>query len=70
MNFSQLFYDGHQNLGTTLAGIVQADPPCAPSDRLYHLVMAGLEHEPDRKERPSNPGIGNNSIGPGLGEIY
>lgn len=29
--------------------------------------MAGLEHEPDRKERPTNPGIGSNSIGPGLG---
>lgn len=29
--------------------------------------MAGLEHEPDRKDRPSNPGIGSNSIGPGLG---
>ncbi|XP_008194232.3 cleavage stimulation factor subunit 1 [Tribolium castaneum] len=63
---SQLFYDGHQSIGTNLTAAVQADPPCAPSDRLFHIVMAGLEHEPDRKERPQNPGIGNNNIGPGL----
>lgn len=30
-------------------------------------MIAGLEHETDRKERPHNAGIGNNSIGPGLG---
>jgi cleavage stimulation factor subunit 1 len=28
--------------------------------------LAGLEHEPDRKERPHNAGIGNNNVGPGL----
>lgn len=64
---SQLFYDGHQSLGTTLTANVQADPPCAPSDRLLHIMIAGLEHEPDRKERMANPGIGSNNIGPGLG---
>lgn len=63
---SQLFYDGHQTIGTTLTGAVQAEPPCSPSDRLLHIMIAGLEHEPDRKERPINLGIGNNSIGPGL----
>lgn len=30
-------------------------------------MIAGLEHEPDRKERPPNHGIGDNTIGPGLG---
>lgn len=64
-----MFYDGHQNIGTTLMGAVQADP-CAPSDRLLHIMIAGLEHEPDRKERPHNPGIGTNSIGPGLGTFF
>ncbi|KAI4469044.1 cleavage stimulation factor subunit 1 [Holotrichia oblita] len=63
---SQLFYDGHQTIGTTLTGAIQADPPCAPSDRLLHIMIAGLEHEPERKDRPHNPGIGNNSVGPGL----
>lgn len=69
LNFSQLFYDGHQNIGTQLSTAVGADPPCAPSDRLLHLMLAGLEHEPDRKERPANPGIGSNNIGPGLGKL-
>lgn len=31
-------------------------------------MIAGLENEPERKERPSNPGIGNNNVGPGLGK--
>ncbi|XP_045471031.1 cleavage stimulation factor subunit 1 [Harmonia axyridis] len=63
---SQLFYDGHQALGTSLTSVVQAEPPCPPSDRLFHIVLAGLEHEPDRKDRPQNVGIGSNNIGPGL----
>ncbi|XP_059486358.1 cleavage stimulation factor subunit 1 [Neocloeon triangulifer] len=44
---SQLFYDGHQTLAVSLSSLVQADPPCPPSDRLYHLVQCGLQHEPD-----------------------
>lgn len=67
---SQLFYDGHQSLGTSLTSAVQAEPACAPSDRLFHIVMAGLEHEPDRKDRPPNVGIGSNNIGPGLGNLH
>ncbi|XP_044728718.1 cleavage stimulation factor subunit 1 [Chrysoperla carnea] len=63
---SQLFYDGHQNVAVGLSSLVQADPPCPPSDRLLHVMIAGLEHEPDRKERPPNHGIGDNTIGPGL----
>lgn len=55
-------------ISTNLSNIVMAEPACSPSDRLLHVVTAGLEHEPDRKERPVNLGIGNNSIGPGLGK--
>lgn len=69
LHSSQLFYDGHQAIGTSLTSAVQADPPCPPSDRLFHIVLAGLEHEPERKDRPKNVGIGSNNIGPGLG-IY
>ncbi|KAJ8978583.1 hypothetical protein NQ317_016000 [Molorchus minor] len=63
---SQLFYDGHQTLGTNLLQAVQADHSCAPSDRLFHLVLTGLEHEPERKDRGHHVGIGSNVIGPGL----
>ncbi|CAG9767917.1 unnamed protein product [Ceutorhynchus assimilis] len=62
----QLFYDGHQQIGQNLAQAVQAEPACPPSDRLFKLIMSGLEHEPKRKDRPRNFGIGNNDIGPGL----
>ncbi|XP_066260429.1 cleavage stimulation factor subunit 1 [Euwallacea similis] len=63
---SQLFYDGHQQLGQNLAQAVLAEPACSPSDRLFKIVLAGLEHEPERKDRPKNIAIGNNQIGPGL----
>lgn len=49
--FSQLFYDGHQSLAVGLSAVAQADPPCPPSDRLLHVVMAGLQHEPDRPQK-------------------
>lgn len=32
-------------------------------------MITGLEHEPERKERPVNHGIGNNLTGPGLGTL-
>ncbi|CAG9132945.1 unnamed protein product [Plutella xylostella] len=51
MMISQLFYDGFQPIAATLAAAVHADPPCPPSDRLLNLMMVGLQHEPDRKER-------------------
>ncbi|XP_074040564.1 cleavage stimulation factor subunit 1 Cst50 [Leptinotarsa decemlineata] len=63
---SQLFYDGHQSIGTTLQQAVMAEPNNAPSDRLFHLVLTGLEHEPSVKDRPRNTPVGNNHIGPGL----
>jgi cleavage stimulation factor subunit 1 len=49
--FSQLFYDGHQSLAVGLSAVAQADPPCPPSDRLLHVVMAGLQHEPERQQK-------------------
>lgn len=69
---SQLLYDGHQNIATTLQQAVQADPVHSPSERLYNVILAGLDHELDRKERPQHVGIGNNHyhhFGPGLGNF-
>ncbi|KAK7603024.1 hypothetical protein V9T40_003023 [Parthenolecanium corni] len=69
---SQLYYDGHAGIATSLSALVQTDPPCPPSDRLYHLTMIGLKHEPDRQKRnENNPTLGLNPIqeiliGPGL----
>ncbi|PZC72586.1 hypothetical protein B5X24_HaOG210917 [Helicoverpa armigera] len=51
MIISQLYYDGFQPIAATLAAAVHADPPCPPSDRLLNLMMVGLQHEPDRKDR-------------------
>ncbi|CAH2228364.1 jg2722, partial [Pararge aegeria aegeria] len=47
----QLYYDGFQPIAATLSAAVHADPPCPPSDRLLNLMMVGLQHEPDRKDR-------------------
>ncbi|XP_052745961.1 uncharacterized protein LOC112045684 isoform X4 [Bicyclus anynana] len=51
MIISQLYYDGFQPIAATLSAAVHADPPCPPSDRLLNLMMVGLQHEPDRKDR-------------------
>lgn len=51
MIISQLYYDGYQPIAATLAAAVHADPPCPPSDRLLNVMMVGLQHEPDRKDR-------------------
>ena len=32
-------------MAVNLSGIVQADPPCPPSERLFHVVELGLEQE-------------------------
>lgn len=42
---SQLFYDGYQQMAIQLAGLLQPDPPCPPADRLFNVVMLGLERE-------------------------
>lgn len=70
--FSQLFYDGYSQIAISLSTEVHADPPCPPSERLLHVVNAGLQHEPDRhKNRDPTPGLNPIQeilIGPGLGE--
>ncbi|XP_039300681.1 cleavage stimulation factor subunit 1 [Nilaparvata lugens] len=69
---SQLEYDGQTALAGQLAAAVQAaaDPPCPPSDRLLHLCMIGLQHEPDRRSHGHSLGLLNPVqeilIGPGL----
>lgn len=67
--FSQLLYDGHQNIASTLQQAVQAEANNCPSERLYNVLLAGLDHELERKDRPQHVGIGNNyhHYGPGLG---
>lgn len=45
MPFSQLFYDGYQNLAVNLATTVKAHPACSPSDRLMKVVQLGLREE-------------------------
>ncbi|KAI8426766.1 hypothetical protein MSG28_014454 [Choristoneura fumiferana] len=50
MIISQLYYDGFQPIAATLAAAVHADP-CPPSDRLLNVMMVGIQHEPDRKDR-------------------
>jgi cleavage stimulation factor subunit 1 len=43
--FSQLFYDGHQQLAVALSNLVKAHPACPPSDRLFTVVKYGLDVE-------------------------
>ncbi|XP_016662801.1 cleavage stimulation factor subunit 1-like isoform X2 [Acyrthosiphon pisum] len=67
---SQLFYDGHTSIASSLAVQVNADPPCSPSDRLRSVVMKGLQHETDRQKESEqalnlNP-IQQMLIGPGI----
>jgi len=42
---SQMFYDGFSQMAVGLTNVIQPDPPCPPSDRLYNVVMLGLERE-------------------------
>ncbi|XP_060856954.1 cleavage stimulation factor subunit 1-like [Metopolophium dirhodum] len=70
LNISQLFYDGHSTIASSLAALVNADPPCSPSDRLMSVVTKGLQHETDRQKESKqalnlNP-IQQMLIGPGI----
>ena len=73
--FSQLFYDGHQQLAVGLSAIAQPDPPCPPSDRLLHIALLGLQHEPDRSAKQQLSALTGAistqeaAAGPGLGKI-
>ena len=42
---SQLFYDGYQQMAVQMSNMLHPDPPCPPSDRLFNVVMLGLERE-------------------------
>lgn len=74
MIISQLVYDGHTQIATNLAQAVNTDSPCPPSDRLLHVVLKGLQHEPDRhKSKDPTPGLNPIQeilIGPGLDLEY
>merc|ERR1711981_1437592 len=42
---SQMFYDGYQPVAVQMTNIIHPDPACPPSDRLFNVVMMGLERE-------------------------
>lgn len=50
---SQLFYDGYQSIAHQLHPLIKSPVPCPPSDRLNHLVAAGLKAEGENKEEDS-----------------
>ena len=61
--------DFFPQVAVTLSGIVNADPPCPPSERLLHIATLGLEHETairnaESKNKPVLPESA--SVGPGL----
>ena len=60
-------------VAVNLSGIVQADPPCPPSERLFHVVSLGLEQEvilrnAENKTKPISAAEVDN--GPGLDLEY
>merc|ERR1719510_1976932 len=42
---SQMFYDGYQAVAVQMTNVIHPDPACPPSDRLFNVVMMGLERE-------------------------
>ncbi|CAG0920564.1 unnamed protein product [Notodromas monacha] len=52
----QLFYDGQSQIAIKMSNLIQADPPCTPSDRLIYLLQLGLmkERENDKAKSSSN----------------
>lgn len=48
---SQLFYDGNQKQALEVQSVTNPDPPCPPSDRLFNLMMLGLECEVQKKRK-------------------
>ncbi|CAL4061686.1 unnamed protein product, partial [Meganyctiphanes norvegica] len=52
---SQLFYDGHQAIGTTLAEAVELESTAiSPSDRLMNVFSQGIQHEHDGEMAPNS----------------
>lgn len=37
-------------MAVELSSITRADPPCPPSDRLLHIMIAGMEKQIEAKE--------------------
>lgn len=37
-------------MAVELSSITRADPPCPPSDRLLHIMIAGMEKQIESKE--------------------
>ncbi|XP_043203296.1 cleavage stimulation factor subunit 1-like [Amphibalanus amphitrite] len=47
---SQLYYDGQQTLASSMHQTIKPDPACPPSDRLFRLVLLGLQKEKEASE--------------------
>ena len=54
---SQLFYDGFAAIAAELANSLRTDPPCPPSNRLYQIMINGLQNEKKEVDFDENPGI-------------
>ena len=65
---SQLFYDGYQAVAVQLTNLLQTEPACPPSDRLFHVVTMGLEREAENRHRPLT--APEKVLGPGLDLEY
>lgn len=63
---SQLFYDGYSQVAIQLTNMLAVDPPCPPSERLYHVLVRGLDMEAEEKsaEERSGANIGDLSVAP------
>lgn len=62
---SQLFYDGYQQVAVQLSNMLQIDPACPPSERLFNVVRLGLELETDTKAAVASAAVPE-IVGPGL----
>lgn len=73
LNFSILNIDfvSFFQVAVNLSALVNADPPCPPSERLLHIVSLGLEQEAamrnaENKSKPVLPVSESANVGPGL----
>uniref|UniRef100_A0A915KUV1 Cleavage stimulation factor 50 kDa subunit n=1 Tax=Romanomermis culicivorax TaxID=13658 RepID=A0A915KUV1_ROMCU len=60
---SQLYYDGYQQVATSLSQVVNAYPPCPPSDKLFRVTSAFKQQEEESKEKETIYGLDNPSNG-------
>lgn len=56
-----MFYDGFAGIASDLSNNIRTDPPCPPSNRLYQIMINGLQNEGKKEEPESDdndlPGI-------------